>query len=129
LDVAHNPDGARALAATLRALGAAGALAGPVHALVGVLADKDWRGVLDALAPAVDAMLLTTPPTAPPGRVWDPHAARDYARARGWAAEVDADFDRALALVAERPGTLVVTGSFHTVGDAMARLQVDPLGA
>lgn len=127
-DVAHNPDGARALAGTIRSLEAAGALERPTTALVGVLADKDWRGVLDALAPAVDALVLTTPPTAPPGRVWDAGAALNYARSRGHAAEVAADFDGALARVAERPGTLVVTGSFHTVGDAMARLQVDPLG-
>lgn len=127
-DVAHNPDGAGALVDTLRALRGTGELAGPVTALVGVLADKDWRGVLDALGPAVDAFVLTTPPTAPPGRVWDVAAAGAYAEARGFAVDVESDFDRALARVAARPGTLVVTGSFHTVGDAMARLQVDPLG-
>ena len=127
-DVAHNPDGARALGETLGALAAAGGLARPVTALVGVLADKDWRGVLDALGPAVDGLVLTTPPTAPPGRVWDAGAAGAYARERGYAAEVEPDFDRALAAVGGRPGTGVVTGSFHTVGDAMARLQVDPLG-
>ena len=34
-------------------------------------------------------------------------------------------FEEALRLADEAP-TVVVTGSFHTVGDAMARLQVSP---
>lgn len=37
------------------------------------------------------------------------------------------DFDQALAEGRDRGATVLVTGSFHTVGDAMARLQVDPL--
>ncbi len=129
-DVAHNPDGARALRDTVDLLTRGrDAIARPITALVGVLADKDWRGVLDALGPVVDAFVLTTPPTAPPGRVWDVVAAGAHARSRGYVAEVAPDFDAALARVASRPGTALVTGSFHTVGDAMARLQVDPLGA
>ena len=128
-DVAHNPDGAHGLRTTLDALASdAPDLAQPVLALVGVLSDKDWRGVLDALAPAVDAFVLTTPPTAPAGRVWDLDAAGRYAAERGYAAVAVHDFDDALARAAARGGTTVVTGSFHTVGDAMLRLQVDPLG-
>jgi dihydrofolate synthase/folylpolyglutamate synthase len=100
-----------------------------VHALVTVLADKDWRGLLAALAPAVDRLVLSTAPTAPPGRVWRPTEAAAFAASRGWAAEVVDDFDAALARAGEGAGTVLVTGSFHTVGDAMARLQVSPLGA
>jgi len=37
------------------------------------------------------------------------------------------DFDAALAEAASRDEITLVTGSFHTVGDAMARLQVSPL--
>ena len=36
------------------------------------------------------------------------------------------DFDRALVRGSEEGTTVVVTGSFHTVGDAMARLEVSP---
>jgi dihydrofolate synthase/folylpolyglutamate synthase len=36
------------------------------------------------------------------------------------------DFNRALARASDAATTLI-TGSFHTVGDAMARLQHDPL--
>ncbi len=129
-DVAHNPDGARALRTTIDALTTDGAgLARPVTALVGVLADKDWRGVLDALAPVVDWFVLSTPPTAPPGRVWNLDLAAAYLAERRYAGEAVGDFDAAVARVDRAGGTALVTGSFHTVGDAMARLQVDPLGA
>jgi dihydrofolate synthase/folylpolyglutamate synthase len=122
-DVAHNPAGALVLAETLSALRPPR----PVAALVTVLADKDWRGMLRALAPAVDHFVLSTAPTAPPGRVWQPEEALAFARGEGWAAEVEPDFDRALARAGALGDTVLVTGSFHTVGDAMLRLQVDPL--
>ena len=35
--------------------------------------------------------------------------------------------DALLALARDGAATTLVTGSFHTVGDAMARLQVNPL--
>jgi dihydrofolate synthase / folylpolyglutamate synthase len=122
-DVAHNPDGARVLAETLEATG----VARPVVALVTVLADKDWRGMLAALAPVVDRFVLTAAPTAPPTRAWRPDDALAFAESRGWEAELVRDFDAALARAEAIGATVVVTGSFHTVGDAMARLQVDPL--
>jgi len=122
-DVAHNPDGARVLAETLRAV----ALPRPITALVAVLSDKDWAGILAELASVVDHFVLTTAPTAPANRVWDAAAALHLAQARNWSAEHVADFDAALARAAEGAGTTLVAGSFHTVGDAMVRLQVDPL--
>jgi len=122
-DVAHNPDGARVLAETLRAT----QVPRPAVALVTVLADKDWRGILAALAPAVDGFVLTTSPTAPASRAWHPDEAHAHACAQGWAAELIPDFDAALTRAAALGATVVVTGSFHTVGDAMARLQVNPL--
>lgn len=121
-DVAHNPDGARVLADAVRATGQPR----PVVALVTVLADKDWRGILAALAPAVEHLVISTAPTAPAGRVWDAAEAWAFARARGWSAELAPDFDDALRRAGDAGETVLVTGSFHTVGDAMARLQVDP---
>ncbi len=123
LDVAHNPAGASALAASLTAV----APPGPVAAVVAVLSDKDWRGMLSALAPVVDLFILTTAPTAPPNRLWDPIEAMTHARAAGWAAVHVEDFDAALSLAETVGMTALVTGSFHTVGDAMVRLQVAPL--
>lgn len=122
-DVAHNPDGAAVLAATVRAVGAPG----PVAVLLTVLADKDWRGVMAALAPVVDLFVLTNAPTAPASRAWRVAEARDHATAMGWTAIVEEDFDDAIGTASSLAATVLVTGSFHTVGDAMARLQVDPL--
>jgi dihydrofolate synthase/folylpolyglutamate synthase len=122
-DVAHNPDGAAVLAATLKAVGEPR----PVAALLTVLTDKDWRGVMGALAPVVDVFVLTSAPTAPASRAWNADEALAYAKSRGWEAVLEHDFDRAIATASSLAATVVVTGSFHTVGDAMARLQVDPL--
>jgi dihydrofolate synthase/folylpolyglutamate synthase len=121
-DVAHNPDGSAVSAMTLRSM----APARPVVALVSVLGDKDWRGMLSALSGSVDHFLLTDTPTAPASRSWVSSEALAYAKSRGWSAELEPDFDRALALAPERGATVLVTGSFHTVGDAMSRLQVSP---
>lgn len=122
-DVAHNPDGAGVLAATLKAVDEPR----PVAALLTVLTDKDWRGVMAALAPVIDVFVLTSAPTAPASRAWNAREALDYAKSRGWEAVLEQDFDRAIATASSLAATVLVTGSFHTVGDAMARLQVDPL--
>jgi dihydrofolate synthase/folylpolyglutamate synthase len=114
-DVAHNPDGMQVLLAAL----AADPPRPPVHALVCVLGDKDWRTMLDGLRAAVDVLWLTDAPSAPAGRAWDLAAAAQFVRD---GARVEPDFDRALVGVAVGAGTVLVCGSFHTVGDAMARL-------
>lgn len=118
-DVAHNPDGAAVLARTLRESGAGR----PVVAVLAILSDKDWRGMIDALAPAADRFVLTIAPTAPDSRIWDPEAALEYCHAHGLAARVERDFNRAVLDAPADAATVLVTGSFHTVGDAMALLQ------
>lgn len=122
-DVAHNPDGARTLAASLRLV----EHDRPVVALLCVLGDKDWRTMLDALAPVVTEFVLTDAPTAPASRAWDLGVAVEYATRRGYTVRGRSNFDEALAAAEKGAGTILVTGSFHTVGDAMARLQVSPL--
>jgi dihydrofolate synthase/folylpolyglutamate synthase len=121
-DVAHNPDGAGVLARTLAAVRPPG----PVVAVLSVLADKDWRGILRELQPVVDHVILTNAPTAPSSRAWDIPEPLAYAMSLGMSAEVIRDFDRALVRGSEEGVTVVITGSFHTVGDAMARLEVSP---
>ena len=122
-DVAHNTAGARALARTM----AAASLPRPVTLLLAVLRDKEWESVVRTLATAADEIVLTTPPTAPASRAWDPTAAATVAREVAADVVVEPDFDRALSRVGRRGGTRVVAGSFHTVGDAMQRLGIDPL--
>ena len=124
-DVAHNPDGAHTIAATLRALNPPK----PRTALVAVLADKDWRGIIQALGPVVDHFLFTNAPSAPAERRWDPAGALAFARSQRFEADLEPDFGVALARGESASGTFIITGSFHTVGDAMSRLQVSPFAA
>lgn len=124
-DVAHNPAGARTIAETIRALN----LPEPRTALVAVLRDKDWRGIIRELAPVVDRFLFTNAPSAPADRRWDAAEAHAFARSQGIEADFEPDLDVALERGEKRCGTLIVTGSFHTVGDAMSRLQVSPFAA
>ena len=122
-DVAHNPDGTSVLAATIAAVQPPS----PRAAVLCVLADKDWRGVMTALSRVVDVFILTDAPTAPTSRAWSRDAAATFAREQGWEAMSEPDFDRALSTATALASTVIVTGSFHTVGDAMARLNVDPV--
>jgi dihydrofolate synthase/folylpolyglutamate synthase len=124
-DVAHNPDGVRALVRALRELDPPR----PLHALVSILGDKEWPEMLVLLDQVVDRGILTRAPTAA-GRGWnlewlgrwlrDP--ARPPARA-SWT--LVADFESALDTVQQDAGTVLVTGSFHTVGDVMCALDIE----
>jgi dihydrofolate synthase/folylpolyglutamate synthase len=104
--------------------------AGPLHALVSILGDKDWPEMLVTLDGAVAKGVLTLAPTAA-GRGWnlewlarwlgDP--ARPPAHAQ-WT--LVPDFDEAIRLAPQGAGTVLVTGSFHTVGDVMSALGMEP---
>ncbi len=117
-DVAHNP------AAIERVTeGLAASVAGPTVPVVGFLADKDWAGMLDRLAalgaPGWLCRLAEAPPDRrlerPPGLGrwpwlrWADSVAQGLAEARRTAAGGSA-------------GRILVTGSFHTVGEAMRAL-------
>jgi dihydrofolate synthase/folylpolyglutamate synthase len=121
-DVAHHAAGARALAETL----AARPSPPPVTVVLGVLKDKDWQGVIEALAPVANSFIITQPPSAPVQRAWDPVPAAAHANACRIPVSLDPDFRVAIARAAALPGTKVVCGSFHTVGDAMRILEIDP---
>ena len=121
-DVAHNPDGIRALVAALEATRPPR----PIHALVSILGDKEWPDMLVRLDRAIDRGVLTVAPTAA-SRGWD------AAWLRRWLSDASRppasaswtlvpDFTTALAEVQRGAGTVLVTGSFHTVGDVMGAL-------
>jgi len=122
-DVAHNADGARTLAATVATL----PHDDDVSVLLCVLADKDWREMMAALVPVAARFILTDAPTAPASRRWALDEVAAFAASLGVEFVVEPDFEAALARAQTYAGTTLVTGSFHTVGDAMARLQVSPL--
>ncbi|MFQ5703566.1 MAG: bifunctional folylpolyglutamate synthase/dihydrofolate synthase [Gemmatimonadales bacterium] len=120
-DVAHNPSGMSALVAQLEC----DELPRPLGTLFGVLADKDWETMLDLLLPHVDDIYVTTPPSAPCQRRVELAAVKQ----RFPNVEVREDFDSALTAAQADAGTVLVTGSLHTVGDALARLPgFQPLG-
>ena len=124
-DVAHNTAGILSLVDTVDRLD----FPRPLVALVGVLGDKDWHRMLPPLLSRVDAAFLTQPPSAPEDRRWDPQEAADEVDALTVVRVVE-DFRLALRWSMERAGegTVVVTGSVHTVGSAMRLLGLDPLG-
>lgn len=122
-DVAHNTAGVRALASTLAQL----SLPDPMVLLVGIQGDKDWRSMLPPLFATVREAVLTQPPTVPPERRWDPLEAAGAVKARP-NLHILPDFAEALqaARKAAGAGTVIVTGSHHTVGDAMSLLGIPP---
>jgi dihydrofolate synthase/folylpolyglutamate synthase len=124
-DVAHNPAGCAVLCETLQAVRPAR----PLTCLMTALRDKDWRSMMTTLAPHVDRFVLASPPSVPTDRTWTLAEALAFALEHGWNATAEAEFDVALANARAGEGTTLITGSFHTVGDAMARLQVSPLAA
>ncbi|MDZ7593295.1 MAG: bifunctional tetrahydrofolate synthase/dihydrofolate synthase [Thiobacillus sp.] len=113
LDVAHNPEAARALAATLREQ----PVAGRTLAVVGMLADKDAAGVFSALQGEIDAWWTCTP-DSPRAQDAVALAAALNAYAGGAPISVQSDVNTALAEAqsAAREGDrILVFGSFHTV--------------
>jgi dihydrofolate synthase / folylpolyglutamate synthase len=121
-DVAHNPAGVEVLVRTLVAV----APPEPITALVCVLGDKDWREMLRLLGGVASRFVLTMAPTAPSSRAWNLDEATAFARTLGVDSEAVADFASALDRARAGSGTIVVTGSFHTVGDAMSLGELRP---
>ena len=78
--------------------------------------------MIHCLAAEVDGFVFTMPDTAPERRRWDlGRLERELGRLTV-AHAFEPDYARALEQVQERAATVIVTGSFHTVGDALARL-------
>ena len=122
-DVAHNPAGVDALTATLDGL----ELPRPLVVVAAVLADKRWEEMLPPLLDRADAAILTHAPSAPASRRWDPASAAEQVRQRSFRAlrvvpELRAALSRATTLAPH--GSVLVTGSVHTVGDALLELGI-----
>ena len=116
LDGAHNPAGALALAEHLKATGERPVL------VFGALADKDWRLMVEVLAPLVRDAVVTRVPSP---RALEPMEAARAFSMMGLFGMVVEDPGHALATaqgIAGPDGVVLVTGSLYLVGDVLARL-------
>ncbi len=117
LDGAHNPAGAHALAASLReSFGDARATF-----VLGVLRDKDAAGILAALAPLAERVVLTA---ASNPRAAAPEALRAAVPPSVRSVETAASAGEALALAARASATpiICVAGSLSLIGDVLRHL-------
>lgn len=119
LDVAHNPQAAGELAASLRAAPAAGR----THAVFAALADKDIAGVIAPLMDQVDRWHIAGLDTPRGGGVEALAAALSGAGVQAVAAYGSVAKARKGALDEAVPGDrVVIFGSFHTVAEALRDL-------
>lgn len=134
IDAAHNPAGARALAATLTSEFDFRKLVG----VVGVLADKDAAGILEALEPVFDEIVVTDngSPRAMDVDSLANLAVQRFGDERVVTAETLPDAVETAIAIAEEVGEagemvsgagVVVTGSVVTAGAARALFGKDPI--
>ncbi|MDX1395813.1 MAG: Mur ligase family protein [Gemmatimonadota bacterium] len=116
LDIAHNREGLDVVLRTLDEVGAAR----PRIAVVGILADKPWSGMLGMLRLDMDAIILSQAASAPEPRRWDPAGALATIESGAPPIRVELELERALEVAAGEGagGTILVTGSTYTVADA-----------
>ncbi|MHB1171733.1 MAG: bifunctional folylpolyglutamate synthase/dihydrofolate synthase [Lacisediminihabitans sp.] len=119
VDAAHNPDGAKALSKALRSFFAFDEIA----VVLGVLADKDARGIIAALAPIAVRFLVTASSSdraVPAGELADIVREKAPGRESHQFASLDAALDDARAWASAAPRRAVlVTGSITLVGDTL----------
>lgn len=128
LDAAHNPDGARALAAGLVDLGRR-----PTVAVVAAMGDKDLEGMLAELDPVVTTMICTRNSSPRSLSSRDTAVAAREVLGAARVLEIDNLADALLEATreasvlsrdGEAPAQVLVTGSVVTVGEARRLLGV-----
>lgn len=121
IDGAHNPAAAKLLAQTWREI------FGDKHATVilAVLSDKDVRGICEALAPIADSFVLpkirterAVGPTELAGVLSSVSPSLPYS--------ITPSFTEALDIARTRSNSVLITGSLHFAGEALAHLQGQP---
>jgi dihydrofolate synthase/folylpolyglutamate synthase len=119
LDGAHNPAAAKILVNTWREL------FGDERAtlILAILSDKDLRKICETLAPLADLILL---PKTRTERAADPNELQKVFVDLGHESEVCASFAAAFAEARERKNPILITGSLHFAGEALAHLQGNP---
>ncbi len=123
LDGAHNVAGVEVLRAALRG----GALGTSAPALIiGVLGDKDWRGMCDVLAPLAGKIFVVPVASARTANVQELAA---FFKTTNPRAEVSVfnNVSEALNAGGEEP-LVVVAGSLYLIGEALEVLGLSPAG-
>ncbi|MEO6419337.1 MAG: Mur ligase family protein [Polyangiaceae bacterium] len=113
LDAAHNPDGAASLA---RHLAASGASPAKTALVFGALADKEWKQMIEILAPLAQSRFYV----APKGRAATPPETISAHFPGVICDSIESALARARATVGG--GLVVVAGSIYLIGEARAYL-------
>ncbi len=123
LDAAHNPAGARVLAAYLGET-----LPGGLPLVFAAMRDKDIGGILDVLLPRATRLVATSPRTP---RAAPAATIADAARRRSPALSIETEPDSLAAVErAWAAGSLVLAaGSIFLVGELLARFNLEPAGS
>ncbi len=123
LDGAHNPASAQKLAATVREMRPA---YGRIVLIIGILGDKDYEGIMTALVPLADHVVVTKPQYS---RAMDVRVLASEIQKLHGSVETAETVKEAIAAagMAASPDDLVlITGSLYVVGDARAVLHPEP---
>jgi dihydrofolate synthase / folylpolyglutamate synthase len=117
LDGAHNPASAQKLAATVREMKSAYRR---TILIIGILQDKDFQGIITALVPLADDVVVTKPQYS---RAMDVRALASEIRKLHGSVETAETVGEAIAIVggtASPDDLVLITGSLYVVGDARA---------
>jgi len=119
IDGAHNPAAARILTQTWREI------FGDERAtlILAILSDKDLHGICEALAPIANSVLL---PKIRSERAADPTELSKILVDLGRKAEIFASFADAFGKAREQRDPILITGSLHFAGEALANLTGKP---
>ena len=119
IDGAHNPAAARILTQTWREI------FGDERAtlILAILSDKDLHGICEALAPIADLVLL---PNIRSERAADPTELSKILVDLGRNAEIFSSFADAFGKAREQRDPILITGSLHFAGEALANLTGKP---
>lgn len=121
IDAAHNPSGAESLANALAEYFGNPKTVG----VVGVLGDKDARGLLEALQNSFDELIVTKSSSP---RALEPHVLAEIAKECFSKVSTTPDLESAMQLARARvadEGAIVVTGSVSMAGDLLKLIQKD----
>jgi dihydrofolate synthase / folylpolyglutamate synthase len=119
IDGAHNPAAARILSQTWREI------FGDERAnvILAILSDKDLHGICEALAPIANSVIL---PKIRSGRAADPTELSKILIDLGCKSEIFASFAEGFSKAREQRDPILITGSLHFAGEALAHLRGEP---